>query len=281
MLFQHKSPVIRGLSWIPVGLVTALIVLEYIVFVRFHIRAKLLNGDDSFGLLFEFVVFNSLTAVTVMSYYRVVTTDPGLINDKLADYLRQRAQHAGIQLPNCRSCHKPKPSRAHHCSICKMCVVKMDHHCPWVGNCVGLRNYKYFFLFVLYGAVTCSWIVLRLFEPFFRAVHHMDSTLPLHAILAYVMAASVTLSLSLFVCFHSYLIWNGQSTLELNVYGRRSPYRYRQLSENWRAVFGSTWHTWMLPLVPDNADHDYMMWTRSHDVERSYDDDDSDVSLIL
>ncbi|RQM13521.1 hypothetical protein B5M09_012893, partial [Aphanomyces astaci] len=247
--------------WIPVGLVTALIALEYVVFIRFHIRAKLLVGDDSIALVLEFLAFNSLTALTAISYYRVVATgtchqhglvimfhpsftpDPGFINDKLADYLRMRAQQAGIQLPNCRSCHKPKPSRAHHCSICKMCVVKM--------------------------------------------VHHMDNTLPLHAILAYVMAASVTLSLTLFVGFHSYLIFQGQSTLELNVYGRRSPYRYREMAQNWRAVFGSNWHSWLLPLVPENADYDYMMWTRNHDVEaqRSYDDHDDDeesnVSLIL
>ncbi|RHY92981.1 hypothetical protein DYB35_011840, partial [Aphanomyces astaci] len=230
--------------WIPVGLVTALIALEYVVFIRFHIRAKLLVGDDSIALVLEFLAFNSLTALTAISYYRVVATDPGFINDKLADYLRMRAQQAGIQLPNCRSCHKPKPSRAHHCSICKMCVVKM-------------------------------------------AVHHMDNTLPLHAILACVMAASVTLSLTLFVGFHSYLISQGQSTLELNVYGRRIPYRYREMAQNWRAVFGSNWHSWLLPLVPENADYDYMMWTRNHDVEaqRSYDDhnddEESNVSLIL
>ncbi|RHY70747.1 hypothetical protein DYB34_011312, partial [Aphanomyces astaci] len=235
-------------NWVPVGLVTALIALEYVVFIRFHIRAKLLVGDDSIALVLEFLAFNSLTALTAISYYRVVATDPGFINDKLADYLRMRAQQAGIQLPNCRSCHKPKPSRA---------IIAASAKCA-----------------------SSKW-------PFFRAVHHMDNTLPLHAILAYVMAASVTLSLTLFVGFHSYLIFQGQSTLELNVYGRRSPYRYREMAQNWRAVFGSNWHSWLLPLVPENADYDYMMWTRNHDVEaqRSYDDHDDDeesnVSLIL
>ncbi|GAB2234169.1 hypothetical protein Drorol1_Dr00003407 [Drosera rotundifolia] len=37
----------------------------------------------------------------------------------------------------CNFCKKPKPPRAHHCRSCGMCVLDMDHHCPFIGNCVG------------------------------------------------------------------------------------------------------------------------------------------------
>ena len=34
----------------------------------------------------------------------------------------------------CRRCKSFKPERAHHCSVCRRCIIKMDHHCPWVNN---------------------------------------------------------------------------------------------------------------------------------------------------
>lgn len=46
-----------------------------------------------------------------------------------------------------------RPPRAHHCRICKRCVRRMDHHCPWINNCVGERNQKYFLQFLVYVGV--------------------------------------------------------------------------------------------------------------------------------
>ena len=48
----------------------------------------------------------------------------------------------------CDECHSPKPPRVHHCSVCRACVLKMDHHCPWVNNCVGARTYPFFLRFL-------------------------------------------------------------------------------------------------------------------------------------
>ena len=56
----------------------------------------------------------------------------------------------------CSKCSAPKPDRCHHCRQCGRCVLKMDHHCPWLlDTCIGLRNYKAFVLFLLYTSLFC------------------------------------------------------------------------------------------------------------------------------
>lgn len=50
----------------------------------------------------------------------------------------------------CPECEILKPLRSRHCEVCNKCVKVFDHHCPWINNCVGGNNHKYFFLFLIF-----------------------------------------------------------------------------------------------------------------------------------
>ena len=87
-----------------------------------------------------------------------MTTDPGavpsdalpLLSD-IEEYDYEIAEGKTDRFKKfCRKCKAFKPVRAHHCSLCGRCIIKMDHHCPWVNNCIGYDNKKHFILLLIY-----------------------------------------------------------------------------------------------------------------------------------
>ena len=108
------------------------------------------------SILFYFCSFMTMLCHTISIY-----KDPGIIDYNKMDILKNNQKEL------CKKCNKYRPLRAHHCSTCGRCIMKMDHHCPWIFNCVGYGNQKIFFLFLFYSSFGCLIAFLCLITRFF------------------------------------------------------------------------------------------------------------------
>ena len=99
------------------------------------------------------------------------TTDPGIVpssrgmEQREIDICASQVRNVEVngfvvQLKWCRTCHIFRPPRAAHCSECNVCVERFDHHCPWMGQCIGKRNYRYFLGFVISCSALCAYTLL-------------------------------------------------------------------------------------------------------------------------
>lgn len=118
----------------------------------------------------------------------------------------------------CKKCQVPKPDRTHHCSTCKRCVLKMDHHCPWLSTCLGLHNYKAFVLFLIYTTLFCwvcfvstaYWVWVELF----KSSTYLHEFAPVQVIILTALSGIIGLVITGFTSWHIYLCARGQTTIE-------------------------------------------------------------------
>lgn len=119
----------------------------------------------------------------------------------------------------CLMCHNFKPQRTHHCSNCRTCVLNMDHHCPWVNNCVGFWNRKYFILFLVFitlGLILMSIVqIIVLVNAIKNAIQ--TGTTDVHFVLKIIIALitfPLTFMLIAFTIFHLKMVFNNTTTLQ-------------------------------------------------------------------
>ncbi|KAE8693455.1 Protein S-acyltransferase 10 [Hibiscus syriacus] len=128
----------------------------------------------------------------------------------------------------CSYCNVEQPPRAKHCHDCDKCVLQFDHHCVWLGTCVGRDNHCKFWWYICVETALCLWTGI-LYITFLKANISRAWWKDAIMILLLVALSISILFLLLLLLFHSYLVLTNQTTYEL-VRRRRIPY-LRQIPE--------------------------------------------------
>jgi len=256
----------RQIGFIVVGFVSILFFYTYYACVILMIPHLFLTKKTGYiiqGIL-TFIIYHFFFVLAYCSYLKCVFTDPGFVKkdkimhnetETLADQRRKKQRRHSWGIGNeygyCDKCEVPKPPRAHHCSICQRCVLRYDHHCPWVNNCVGFGNYKYFFLFVNYTSIGClvvciliiiRFLTLRTFQTF---VEDGLSAIDVQILVAGFLTFAFAIATGSLAGLHCKLLSSNSTTSE-DHYKGNNPYDFgckRNMTELW----GSNRIQWLFP----------------------------------
>lgn len=269
-------------KFIPVAFIWGVFSFLYCVYVFQHCLPRLqydveLDHVDTVirarGQL-EFVAIHVLIAMISLCYFRAMFTNPGNIPSDDGNWGPQASSIPSFLMESkktgerrhCRWCDKYKPDRAHHCRVCATCVLRMDHHCPWIYNCVGFFNYKYFFLLLFYSMWACQLIAWTMIETVSMVIEVETPFLIMFTIIfAETLACILGLLVTLFFLFHVWLVINALTTIEfcektMSKKGanpkpaKASPYNRGSVYKNVSAALGDNVLTWLLPLDPQSGD---------------------------
>lgn len=150
-------------------------------------------------------------------------------------------------------CHVFKPDRTHHCSVCNRCVLNMDHHCPWIHNCIGFYNRKVFILILVYACGSLYEMMGVMIPVAYRELNYVLEY-PANANIKIYIQIGVTcfiillsIALTQFTKFHLKLVIENSTTIERSDKELQSDQYNLGLLANIEQVFGKCKSLWLVP----------------------------------
>lgn len=122
------------------------------------------------------------------------------------------------QMRWCSKCYCFKPDRTHHCSSCRRCVLRMDHHCPWFATCIGFRNQKFFLQFLIYVSFFCMTCCLCAAYAVYDYLYRLDALtseyLSLNWVAVLVVSFVMGFAVTIFASYSTWLATQNKTVLE-------------------------------------------------------------------
>jgi len=117
----------------------------------------------------------------------------------------------------CSVCNIHQPLRTKHCNDCERCVSRYDHHCFFVGTCVGQKNHFVFWVFLMFQSFVIVWAFVMALEGFIasQTVSGWVYTNGLILVTTVVLFFMFFMPFGLWL-FHTYLMLTNQTTWEVS-----------------------------------------------------------------
>lgn len=122
---------------------------------------------NSLGGLINLAIFLSWNVLTLYNYLLAAFKGPGFVP---FGWEPEKEENKRC-LQYCSLCEGYKSPRSHHCRKCDRCVIKMDHHCPWINTCCGHFNHGNFVLFLFWAPLGCVHALIILIPSTYRAIN--------------------------------------------------------------------------------------------------------------
>eukprot|EP01064_Diplonema_japonicum_P000388 TRINITY_DN10274_c0_g1_i1.p1 TRINITY_DN10274_c0_g1~~TRINITY_DN10274_c0_g1_i1.p1 ORF type:complete len:309 (+),score=36.84 TRINITY_DN10274_c0_g1_i1:66-992(+) len=207
----------------------AICIISGTIFTFFHTVFPLVMDLNSLAGCVQFLFASWMSFNLIFNYVMCVKTSAGtadvsvLSPEELKEAEMQQNVHKkrgeGFTLW-CHHSDQPKPPRSHFCHVSGVLVLKMDHFCPWVGQCVGHFNHRYFLLFLIYlwsstfYAVACIGLY---WAGFLYNPNASEATLVAEAqniSLCFVVCIALVIAITFFILWSGFLALTNQTTIE-------------------------------------------------------------------
>uniref|UniRef100_A0A6P4FQ11 Palmitoyltransferase n=1 Tax=Drosophila rhopaloa TaxID=1041015 RepID=A0A6P4FQ11_DRORH len=144
--------------------VAVFLTLFYYVYDVFYVMPQLLGF---FGQAVHFVV-STWIVYNILGNLRICTKTKNSVDTLPLELLKPVKGEENLW-HFCDKCQRTVPPRSWHCKTCNVCILKRDHHCSFVGNCVGHNNQRYFIWFSFYATLGSG---LAFFDNILFALKH-------------------------------------------------------------------------------------------------------------